>query len=225
MPLTVLPMFLVGLLQTKVAIQRIEDFLGEEEVPIYVSSLRLAKEPTPTSSVQADEKIGFSGSASFRWNSSKESEPATMPFDAAVNKPSDGMADAVAEDDVRFELSGLDFLFPDGLTVISGPTGAGKTALLYALLGEMETTHGKVHLPKRPVLYDANGLSDSVAYAGQAAWLQNMSIRDNILFGTPFNQTRYDDVIKACCLTPDLQMLEDGDSLSSPCLLPDCSSQ
>jgi len=234
MPLTVLPMFLVGLLQTKVAIQRIEDFLGEDEVPTYVSSLKLAAEPTEASDAATDDKIGFSGSASFRWNSGKEGDTAAPPAVAASEdsapKPSADDAAAAAEtanEDIRFELDGLDFLFPDGLTIISGPTGSGKTALLYALLGEMETVRGKVHLPKRAGRFDAHGLSDSVAYAGQAAWLQNMSIRDNILFNTPFDQSRYDEVIKACCLTPDLQMLEDGDSQSSPqppLEPPECSS-
>ena len=45
----------------------------------------------------------------------------------------------------------------------------------------------------------------------QTAWIQNATLRDNILFGSPFNQQRYDEVIEACALTQDLQILVAGD--------------
>jgi ABC-type multidrug transport system fused ATPase/permease subunit len=54
-------------------------------------------------------------------------------------------------------------------------------------------------------------LPDMVAYVPQQAWLQNASIRDNIVFSAPWNEKRYQQVLEACSLTTDLQILEDGD--------------
>jgi len=51
----------------------------------------------------------------------------------------------------------------------------------------------------------------SVAYVAQQAWIQNMSLRDNILFGAAFDEHRYRAVIEACALQPDLDILPAGD--------------
>ncbi|KAM5343712.1 hypothetical protein ACJ41O_012249 [Fusarium nematophilum] len=51
----------------------------------------------------------------------------------------------------------------------------------------------------------------SVAYVSQSPWLENASIRDNILFGLPLVRGRYDKVVKACALEKDLAALADGD--------------
>ena len=45
----------------------------------------------------------------------------------------------------------------------------------------------------------------------QQAWIQNMSLRDNILFGRPYDERRYEKVIEACALKQDLDMLPGGD--------------
>lgn len=104
---------------------------------------------------------------------------------------------------------------PGKLNVIIGPTGAGKTSLLLGLLGEMDLLGGKVFLPgiipRDDLIPDEHGLTESVAYCSQSAWLLNDTIRGNITFGSPFNQKRYDDVIEACGLTRDLQILSGGD--------------
>lgn len=51
----------------------------------------------------------------------------------------------------------------------------------------------------------------SISYVPQEAWLLNMSFRDNILFGSEYNQKLYDEVIKVCALTRDLKLMADGD--------------
>lgn len=51
----------------------------------------------------------------------------------------------------------------------------------------------------------------STAYVAQTAWIQNGTIEDNILFGLPLNQQKYKEVIRVCCLTKDLEMMEFGD--------------
>ena len=50
-----------------------------------------------------------------------------------------------------------------------------------------------------------------IAYVTQQAWIQNMSLRDNILFGRPYDERRYEKVIEACALKQDLDMLPGGD--------------
>ncbi|KXN65309.1 hypothetical protein CONCODRAFT_53624, partial [Conidiobolus coronatus NRRL 28638] len=88
--------------------------------------------------------------------------------------------------------------------------------MLLGLLGEMSLTSGKIFLPKKfPVTNNQHdhdfSLNGGVAYVSQSAWLQQATIRDNILFGEPFNQQRYSQVIRICALLPDFQTLTDGD--------------
>jgi len=52
----------------------------------------------------------------------------------------------------------------------------------------------------------------SVAYVAQQAWIQNATVRDNILFGKPFDEQRYNGILDACALRPDLQILPAGDA-------------
>lgn len=52
---------------------------------------------------------------------------------------------------------------------------------------------------------------NGVAYAAQESWIQNATIRDNILFGSPFDEVRYRKVIKQCALKKDLESLKAGD--------------
>ena len=54
-------------------------------------------------------------------------------------------------------------------------------------------------------------LQGSVAYVPQQAWIQNATLKDNILFGLPFTQAKYDKVLDACALLPDLKVIPAGD--------------
>lgn len=54
-------------------------------------------------------------------------------------------------------------------------------------------------------------INGSVAYAAQRAWIQNATLRDNVLFGSPMDPERYARVLSACALTSDLDLLEAGD--------------
>ncbi|CAD1812854.1 unnamed protein product [Candida parapsilosis] len=167
-------------IQSKVSLDRVADFLDEAETSKYD---QLAQEKGPNS-----PEIGFE-KATLSWNASSKSD---------------------------FKLRDLNITFKPGkLNVIIGPTGAGKTSLLLALLGEMDLLGGKVFLPgiipRDDVIPDENGLTESVAYCSQSAWLLNDTIRGNITFGSPLSQKRYDEVIEACGLTRDLQILSAGD--------------
>lgn len=54
-------------------------------------------------------------------------------------------------------------------------------------------------------------MNGSIAYVSQSAWIQNASVRDNILFGKPFDAEKYNKVLKISELLPDLQILPNGD--------------
>ncbi|XP_063702153.1 multidrug resistance-associated protein 1 isoform X3 [Culicoides brevitarsis] len=85
------------------------------------------------------------------------------------------------------------------LVAVVGTVGSGKSSLLSAYLGEMDRISGRVNR------------KGQVAYVPQQAWIQNASLRDNILFSKPFDKKRYDRVVEACALKPDLEMLPGGD--------------
>lgn len=85
------------------------------------------------------------------------------------------------------------------LTAVVGSVGSGKSSLVSAFLGEMEKTSGRV-----------NSVG-SVAYVAQQAWIQNATLKDNILFGLPLDKKRYELIIEACALKPDFEMLPAGD--------------
>ena len=54
-------------------------------------------------------------------------------------------------------------------------------------------------------------LQGSVAYVPQQAWIQNTTLRDNVLFGKVHDPKRYGKVIRNCALAPDLEILPGGD--------------
>lgn len=97
-------------------------------------------------------------------------------------------------------LRDISLSFRRGLTVVFGKVGSGKSALLQAVLGELDRVKGDASLP-----------NDAVGYCAQLPWLQHMSIRDNILFSAPYDPSRYASVLDACALRPDLSSFKHGD--------------
>ncbi|DAZ99209.1 TPA: hypothetical protein N0F65_008242 [Lagenidium giganteum] len=88
---------------------------------------------------------------------------------------------------------------PGEFVVLTGTVGSGKSTILAALAGLKTPVSGSVQVRGR------------VAYCSQTAWLQTRSIRDNILFGTAYDATRYRNVLTACCLLQDVAALPFGD--------------
>ena len=100
----------------------------------------------------------------------------------------------------RFMLSSLSFsILPGQLLAVIGPVGAGKSSLLSALVGEMMPGPGSPPLP------EWTG-APSLAYVGQEAFILSATIRDNILFGREYSESRYKDAIEASALHADLDL-------------------
>ncbi len=117
------------------------------------------------------------------------------------------------QDGSAFVLRDLDITFPEGqLSIVAGSVGSGKSTLLMSLLGETRQLQGKTFMPcpvaRSLVPVEEDGLSDTVAYCSQTPWLLSTSVKENILFGSPYDERRYKLVIKACALDPDLKILE-----------------
>ena len=100
----------------------------------------------------------------------------------------------------EFILEDINFFAPSkSLTVITGPVGSGKSTLLSAIAGEISNASGTI---------DYQG---SVIYLPQTAWVFSGTIKENILFGQPCKESKYERIIDVCALKEDFQRLPDGD--------------
>ncbi|KAI9179354.1 hypothetical protein H9P43_004673 [Blastocladiella emersonii ATCC 22665] len=108
-------------------------------------------------------------------------------FDACrIERPASGFA---------LDLDGI--RFPRGkLSVIVGELGTGKTSTLLALLGELPVARGVVHFPR-----------DAAAFVSQTVFVVHGTLRENIVFGRPWDPARFADVIDRCALAPDIARL------------------
>ncbi|KAJ1910661.1 Transporter of the ATP-binding cassette (ABC) [Mycoemilia scoparia] len=111
------------------------------------------------------------------------------------------------------DLKEIDIEIPLGkLTLIAGPTGSGKTSLIKALMGEMCCLKGQVSFPHyQNHGHDNNGRRWEVGYVSQSPWLQNATIRENVLFGSELDVDRYKRVLYACALNQDIESFPDLD--------------
>ncbi|TVY41910.1 ATP-dependent bile acid permease, partial [Lachnellula cervina] len=176
--------------------------LTTDLIDAWVSSTRIEKylsAPEITKNTNDAPNISFEN-ASIAWPSDEDKE--------------DG--------DERYVLRNINIAFPENeLSVVSGKTGTGKSLLLASILGEVDVLDGKINVPSPPhtlsrhdhLANPANWIIPSaIAFVAQIPWIENASIKDNILFGLPFDQYRYKKVLEVCALKKDLDMLTDGES-------------
>lgn len=156
-----LPNLVTVLLNAKVAMDRIEDFMAEPEKDAADHG---ASGPPGKLEIEIKD-------ASYSWPGSEKQV-----------------------------LRNVSILCKPGLSIVCGPVGTGKTALLHAILGELDQLEGERRVP-----------AETIGYCAQSPWLQHMSIRDNILFCAEYDEARYRQVLDACCLLPDLANLKAGD--------------
>ena len=152
-----------------------------------------------------------------------ERDPYTIPSDvirfkdAVIAWPSDSLE----EDSDRFALKNVNVRFPNKqLSVISGKTGSGKSLFLASILGEADCLAGHIEVPQVPSFearfdYKANRsdwiIDSAIAFVAQIPWIENATIKDNVLFGLPLDSGRYRRVLKCCALEKDLELLPDGE--------------
>jgi ABC-type multidrug transport system fused ATPase/permease subunit len=183
MTLSVIPELTTDLLDAWISIKRIEQYLNSHDVE------KISKD---------SDEVSFDN-ASIAWPSDEEIDEAE-----------------------RFVLRNVNVTFPKGeLSVISGKTGTGKSLMLAAILGEVDVLGGTLYVPRPPPLserHDAKAnkgnwiIPEAVAYVAQIPWIENASIKDNVLFGLPYDEERYDKTVEVCALKKDLEMLNDGEN-------------
>ncbi|KAJ7349778.1 multidrug resistance-associated ABC transporter [Mycena albidolilacea] len=195
--LAAVPETLIAALQGIISLRRIEKYLHTPEVT-----------PVPPIRKQSQD-IAFQ-SCNVTWPQDRSPSSSVLPSVASTPR-------------YKFILMDLTLKFPPGeLSLICGKLGSGKTLLLLALLGEADILGGQMLCPRSPAdsLASFAGthpkkedwvIAGICAYVPQAAWLQNASIKDNILFNLPYDEERYKLTLEVCALVSDLEILEDGD--------------
>ncbi|RPA83475.1 P-loop containing nucleoside triphosphate hydrolase protein [Ascobolus immersus RN42] len=183
--MSILPEYISNIIDALVSAKRIEDYFKSED---------------KRNDIQDGETIGFK-QADIRW-----------PADLDEGK---------APEETAFVLKNVDLEFPQGkLSLITGKTGSGKSLLLSALLGEADILAGTATVPAAPkreerpdhLASPANWIiQNAIAYVAQIPWIENATIKDNILFGLPYDADRYKKTIFACALEKDLEMFPDGE--------------
>jgi ABC-type Mn2+/Zn2+ transport system ATPase subunit len=124
--------------------------------------------------------------------------PEPAPAAPTVAEPAPALVPAAAS----FELRQVSFVAESATLIgIAGAVGAGKTTLLEALLGEVPCTQGGCFVQR----------TTGIAFAGQTPWIFAGSLRENVVFDTPYDPERYGTVLEACALLPDIAQLPDGD--------------
>ncbi|EMD39558.1 hypothetical protein CERSUDRAFT_111873 [Gelatoporia subvermispora B] len=173
------------LVEGKVSLERIDEFLHKTELLDQFTAQNSSPLGVTQQEILLSDAVGIREST-FTWSNE---------------------GDGTSTSRRKFTLRVADeLIFKRGsINLITGPTGAGKTSLLMALLGEMHyipmSTKSFVSLPR----------AGGVAYAAQESWVQNETIKENILFGSPFDEERYNKVIEQCALKPDISLFGAGD--------------
>lgn len=181
-----------GFLRAKVSFDRFTEFLNTTELISEGNSSETFKCPE-----EHARSIGFK-SCSFSWEAFDDSLEGNGKSPERSRRSKSRKKFCLRIDD--------QLLFKrDHINIIVGPTASGKTSILMALLGEM------YYKPHGPDSWYNLPREEGIAYAPQESWVLNRTIKDNIIFGEPFNEDRYKKVLYQCALEKDLDLWEARD--------------
>jgi ABC-type multidrug transport system fused ATPase/permease subunit len=152
------------------------------------------KDPRTNKQVRADNKAEKKADKKAAKQSKKDASDGVDNNDGGLDSAS------TLTEMPPFRITDMDFTVGrHELMAVIGTVGSGKSSLLAALAGDMRKTAGSVTL------------GAGRAFCPQYAWIQNATVKENIVFGREFNQNWYDKVVDACALRPDFEMLPHGD--------------
>ncbi|MBE3046692.1 ATP-binding cassette domain-containing protein [Candidatus Bathyarchaeota archaeon] len=102
----------------------------------------------------------------------------------------------------KMSLKDISATIPAGqLSMIVGPVASGKSTFCHALLGEVPYASGELNLYTR---------SEGIGFCGQTPFLLNATLQENIIGFSPFEQAKYDEIIKATRLDTDVSLMPSG---------------
>ncbi|CAO3570415.1 unnamed protein product [Mortierella alpina] len=195
-PLAEMSFVFEAIVAIRVAIRRIQAFLLKEEMD-GSAVLHIPDLPNDTSI----PVIQFTG-ATLAWD---PEAPTASPHDHFLSPESElatettSLLSETSSKAVRPTLMDINLSIERSrLIAVVGRVGQGKTSLLSAMIGEMYKRSGTVKT------------FGSIAYVPQQAWIINATLRDNIIFGKPFDQEKYNRIVFASGLLPDLEMFANG---------------
>ncbi|CAL4131882.1 unnamed protein product, partial [Meganyctiphanes norvegica] len=199
MPLNAFPWVINGLVEAFVSLRRIQRLmeLPEQELNSYYT---IVEEMNHRDS--GLQVLVTNGKFSWNVNTSHTEEEADQSSDGLRRLSSEGSSIShslagIDEDMVLPTLRRIDLQLNKGQVIgIVGRVGSGKSSLINAILAEMDKVHGVVAVA---------ALHRGFGYASQQPWIQNGTIKDNILFGNSLDTQRYRSVLNACALDADLR--------------------
>ncbi|KAF2034636.1 ABC multidrug transporter-like protein [Setomelanomma holmii] len=214
-PLNFLPLVIGQVIDANASIKRIQEFLLAEEaeesavwdysardaVVIKEADFTWERHPTQEAEDTVAGPGGPPGSKAAMKKEKKEKRASAQLQQTTSGTTTPPASDITAvEEEKPFEIKDINLTFGrNELVAIIGSVGSGKSSLLAALAGDMRRTAGEVVM------------GASRAFCPQYAWIQNANVRENIVFGKDFKQSWYDEVVDACALRADLDMLPAGD--------------
>lgn len=216
LPFLVMPMLISAYISADVANKRLWRLMALPERTSYLSLTKPSPEAPALQLTDAvlhwevpkhdqEEEPGTADEADEAQVSVQVQEDAKAPPGAGLDE--EGEVELVS----GFTLRNLNLQVAQGqLVTIVGQVGSGKSSLLRALLGDMALEGGKVGVLG---VQGGDGLSaPPMLYCPQQPQIWNDTVRDNILFGQPMDQARYDEVVEGCQLLPDFRQFAAGDA-------------
>ena len=182
-----------------VSLSRIEDYLLLENLPL-TSSNRFSKkkgdvEKSPVIMENPQNSLVDFTEAMYDKKSDSQNDRETqenLRVSSLTHKQTK-RKDTFILQDVEFDTTLKSF------TAVTGAVGSGKSTLLSAIAGELSNVSGTI------------SFGGTFVYVPQKAWIFSGTIRENILFGQPYDEIRYARTTEVCALVEDIGRFPNGD--------------